>query len=1824
MSNMEINEAELELLTQKLSNLCEVKLRELNSTQISTLSEKIPVIKTMLEFRTFRDDFLLQFNEPAKINQPISYTEELLKQSHANPDLSPETQKSLRNFFSDEIERVKTIRSTIEKRFNNAEVVADSYQSLIQFMKSLTDRIYQCENGIERLQATTISTFSLNDIIMQISSTFSHELRNSFFRSVKELIKSMPLSSRGPIINKILTSVKDVICKDSKNSFVCFYCKVDEDIDPHLTRLAKKFGIETDISVSDGQQFLYYADKAYSDLWNYFENEDQVKTIYIQSRKVLHPLDYSIHQKLVDNVTIDIKVNQIMNQLFSSTKEDVLSNIKEFVRFYKSKIQDHKLVAYLELRFIHMKFLGRAILGLLNYFTMIKSNEKYKVRRSQISEAIIEILDEKNEPFIFQSAQKEFEEYKKLIAKVCSYYLNRFEQSSEEADVNVDREAMLERLFIQVYNFLNAKRSLIQPLLEAYEHSRNEKFTDIIATIIDEKPKVVLHVYRGFDTSLAINVKLMEKKGQMIRFLLNSQILHERQVTTQLAQNVPLFDRPITLPGEGCQYTPYPESVTISLFEVYQSLGDLGEFLSLVQNASLEFIETLNIKGIKFYDFVELAIWNQIEELIKNDQGYLPFDKCTIKFNFLLSDSVNSLFNSPFVNRITEFDQISENMNEGRKLRFYLALKRFLHLTHQLEDEIIRTNMLQTAYFETCDWLNIAERAVLMSVFRQTSKQEAMELHTQSSSSDKVLDFALSEFMPFNINFCSTSDVKDVLFSCDFSLLVRLVQFQRLQNIILETAVRYNNVLLDSDRLVQFFEFTEGHSDVFLTTNDTPQPDEETEKFMKQFIAPILLGNSTTIYRDNQLAQQDKLSFMISIASIKNRTRTILQAQTRQKDYSIGELFDLYRDEMLESFSCIAYRYEIVRVTLLERELLQQNSFLDCFILGPKQDTVFLNEAGRIESFFYVPTWVECFQMMQSSPASRQTMALKPLLEYVTWRYMILCLVRFECSIDMSQLTIFTALHDDKFMMETAVFQKLANEFGRLPNAREVDVASDYLKDKYTHFFYRLEYSLLSAIETFYASVKLDTAREEQNTDGNQNPTQLVASINNPRFGDIMKDTWHQFHTPFVTNDHLLTQERYTPIWTQRFLEDSKDGDRLELKAGLEGTDKFLEESVNELKGTNVMEIFQILPAATNFLRDAISQIHLKFAYFLLLSHTNETEINYDTSVMLINHEVVIHGATAWNDVIISEVNRSFVRLDEPSSKFTPVPTSKQTQAIFDVVRNQIDTIILTNQIKYVNDQIVFVNSGFFESGPKNVTSLKPNISSEMFSNKPEEKNNVVTPQQAEKQFDEELEYSIAQLTNFAFESLDATTLERRNHNGTFSTIYDADVFEATCEKLSFAMTVFGNGSVDDMSSTWSDYIGYLVAAIKKNKEEDEMLDLVEKMGKDRFDDSVNTDAATLFEKQFHEINTLRKRLSDITESQTKKELAMKEDLRVEFTDLVHDLNKEIVRRKGEFGKIKRSVLNQVSKKIRQAQEVQLKIDPNVHMDGSVTKKKIQGFDEENEELKKKIQTLRIIRCMANIAVKRIFAKKINLAEADRKQANAILWSSKLMYEENGQQMENQLRDTHRRLADLEITIEKLKQQLENEKMTNIQLVHWKAKNEHKVEDLKKEISQFEDTGDVNIDDLLSQIQSKQKILDKLREENQKLEDEADEKIRKPLQEVGKLKDTIRDIRISKQDLVARTQSVLLSSKQSEQDQKRDVAAQLLSQENIKLKHDNELLRAQIEKLTGEKLKKSVDQKRLMESTIKGRSQLARANTRLGTITKPFLPPRSSSKISNY
>ena len=189
--------------------------------------------------------------------------------------------------------------------------------------------------------------------------------------------------------------------------------------------------------------------------------------------------------------------------------------------------------------------------------------------------------------------------------------------------------------------------------------------------------------------------------------------------------------------------------------------------------------------------------------------------------------------------------------------------------------------------------------------------------------------------------------------------------------------------------------------------------------------------------------------------------------------------------------------------------------------------------------------------------------------------------------------------------------------------------------------------------------------------------------------------------------------------------------------------------------------------------------------------------------------------------------------------------------------------------------------------------------------------------------------------------------------------------------------------------------------------------------------------------------------------------------------------------------------------------------------------------------------------------------------------------------------------------------------------MSNIQLVHWKAKNIKKIDSMKKKLTEFDESiEDVDIDNLVKTIADKQAELDELRENNAEINESIEDEIRKPMKIVEEIKLKVKESKNEKRKM----KSLQIASDLNHQEDftNKELFVQDLSDANIQLRLSNDQLNKQIQELENQKKLMSERAKTLMEETMKARKPLkmqTRASTRIVKPAVKSLVSRSLSRI---
>lgn len=189
-----------------------------------------------------------------------------------------------------------------------------------------------------------------------------------------------------------------------------------------------------------------------------------------------------------------------------------------------------------------------------------------------------------------------------------------------------------------------------------------------------------------------------------------------------------------------------------------------------------------------------------------------------------------------------------------------------------------------------------------------------------------------------------------------------------------------------------------------------------------------------------------------------------------------------------------------------------------------------------------------------------------------------------------------------------------------------------------------------------------------------------------------------------------------------------------------------------------------------------------------------------------------------------------------------------------------------------------------------------------------------------------------------------------------------------------------------------------------------------------------------------------------------------------------------------------------------------------------------------------------------------------------KKIASAEFWNKKVEAEQKDLQTADHLHQVHENLAAFQIETVKLKQQIENERLSNIQLIHWKATNVNTVENLQSKINQIEMVPGVNYQSLIQQLEDAQAEVESLRGTSEAFDHRVEIEIKYPQVQTKLVRAKTSRLRQEYDPFVQVNNQELLQKQYM-----KELFVQQLSEENIQLKNQKQFLETQIQQIELEK-----------------------------------------------
>lgn len=1759
----EKSEANLELLLKELEDGIKNIITPFNDSEIALCSGKIRELK-LKKRSLFIDSFEKQ--KPLQI-KPF-YVDECIDKVSKNDFENLTTNQKIADYFSYEMNRAKKIRDRLTRNCSTSEVFSQVEPEFVTLFQSLSAHITTCQNIINGLTQSTIPTYSDDDLIMLLKGKFVRHLKKLFLHVLKLEAKQLIVSRRYQIMNDSFNRIEADLTRNNTLTQPEVPVMIAEtaDLDKKLISLATRFGVTEPMDSPDAQRYLYICDKYFTAIWSKLENISYTptKTTY-KINAVKKTSEHITEESYLAEIPIEQTVNIIWEKLASDNFPKLLAMIKSDAGNYntlvngeynktrtvltrREPLQLEKVNVYFRFRTARAKWLFLMIQSQLNMFEAMLSNicgSNYTWRESKEILHLIDVLDENGNLVMLSSAQERFEDVKTTILKTVGYYTNIYEEkliANNRTDVMVDREQMIINMLEDEAIYLNAKRKLLQCLYECAVHHKTEDTIRIFAHAVADRAYLNVPLNKSYKIGYNLAIQLINKQADVISSIIKVQVLHERHISAILPNDVPLFDRLCISPAQSKLFI---ESVPISPHETFR-LSDIPNLIELLSNEALSFCEQTDIKKLRYTRYVELSLWNSFSDRFSEICQYLPFSLTTYPFKCELSSGPYSLISSPIINTLSGAMKFMENVPKSRRTRFLLNLIVAVDVCWELQDILIKCDALQDVYISQSSRCGFNDPKVYMNPFTAQMTHEVIDIG-DIINTEKVLDFGMTDYDRVDFNFSKSYMLMDDIISGHFKQMKEINQFQKLHYFIMDVAVRYNFFLLDNDIIVDHFSLAMDESSDFFLTQAGVNGDTIQSSFIRSFMAPTILLDAQYIVDNYKKAQENRDWYFVNIRAIKKEARLILNAQAKQQSIN----YETYISQLLDVFSGPAYRMEVAFVCRIFRQFLLLNAFSDAFIIEPTSKQL-VTESGNTQNSYIIPIWGTIFIYCRSAPIARQGSIFKAVLSHVCYIYRLNQMIRFECSLSQPKSKVLIDLTTCQFQMETTMPQRIYNELSRIPGYNEFDVSSRFLCDKVRQMEMRQELAIYSAFEQSFLTMESNDANLR---------SYLVTVLNQ------MSD--------FPDVDGMVSL-RYSPSWCTRFFCDADESSRQELLRRINLVDQRVDGDLAARDIRSTIESYQAVIESITFMGSLLAHYRLKFAFFCLYSGIME----FTDPLSQMTPQIYSHGNDIWDERIVSQAHHILAPHEDEIQllKKKPLPEIRIIGAQIEALRNECDKAILTKQFIIVKQEIERLPT--ILSPDRNQGRLDPEMMK--FSLSSNDINNF---------FDGDAKNARARLVHKLSNVLkNARVGEIQNGEQTIN----FDIVERKMHHLTPFLYEYEKESLEQQSSLWHGIFGFMLDLYNEDNNTLKLIDIFEKIVLGRYDYELATSLCSMLGSDFLKINNLEDKIRSRKKAIIYEDIDSTEEIKAEFDTLLYDLRRQKDRTKKSFAKCREELYGLVQSRLKAAGEVQFSVE-------RFKKMTMQGFkqdtssefnidEEKNDErsmavkkdieaLRKKITVMRIVRCMSNIATRRFFIKRIASSTSDMKFESAKMWEGKRDFEVYEESTLASLKRYYRALSDNSIEAARMRVMIDSEKQNTIQLVHWKALNAKKEDELNRKLKQFDGVGDVDVSALLHKLEAAQATLNKLKEDSNKLDAQAEIDIRRPMTAIERTRKKIVVSKIERTRIISERVPATLSraastlnatALTSSHTLTSDGLLQTLQSENEMLSVRNEYLRRQI------------------------------------------------------
>ena len=331
-----------------------------------------------------------------------------------------------------------------------------------------------------------------------------------------------------------------------------------------------------------------------------------------------------------------------------------------------------------------------------------------------------------------------------------------------------------------------------------------------------------------------------------------------------------------------------------------------------------------------------------------------------------------------------------------------------------------------------------------------------------------------------------------------------------------------------------------------------------------------------------------------------------------------------------------------------------------------------------------------------------------------------------------------------------------------------------------------------------------------------------------------------------------------------------------------------------------------------------------------------------------------------------------------------------------------------------------------------------------------------------------------------------------------------ASVFASSLDEMAGRLHAWHEERVAAQTRSEAQVVETLKQKLYVAEQEKRHLELLRTEDEKRVKTRVQVEVADKGFELIRQIAHIYRELARFKEVMENQAVQIREEVKQEYDELVHDLYTQYVSTRANFEEYRNFLYQEIQNELHVVKQDAMKKLLNISQLPSAERKRVaQMADLEADmnklksvstNLEKTVLKLKTMHTLKEIALRQTFEKRVREERRERVKKTKKLFEMREAMEQDKEMLTQLLATTQNALSNAESEVETLRKNLQLQQKNKKALVHWKVTKSHVLEALQEKVDRYEKWGNVDVDKLLLELDRKDAELHELRDRTTRME----------------------------------------------------------------------------------------------------------------------------------